>query len=53
MNQYKCITHSIIVIIPTTEKEFHNGKYHQDIEKCVNHIKEFAGCRFVQIGEES
>jgi hypothetical protein len=53
MKRYSCVTHSIIILIPDTKKEFHEGKYHQDIEKCVNHIKEFPDCKFKKLGEES
>ena len=52
MERYRCIVHSIIIKIPNTEKEFHSGTHHQDIEKCVNHHKEFPDCKFKKIGEK-
>ena len=51
MERYRCSTHSIIITIPNTEREFYIGKYHQSIEKCVSHIKEFPDCKFIKIGD--
>ena len=49
MQRFRCTTHSTIITIPNTEREFHIGKYHQSIEKCVSHIKEFRNCKFEEI----
>ena len=38
MKRFSCVTHSIIISIPETDKEFHEGKYHSDIEKYLDQI---------------
>ncbi len=49
MQRFRCNTHSVIISIPNNDREFHIGKYHQDIEYCLNHIKEFPNCKFEEI----
>jgi len=53
MEQYKCIIHSVIIEIPYTEKEFQNGKFHQGIEDCNEHLKQFPNCKFEKVGGSS
>lgn len=51
MKKFKCDLHSIIVNIPYTNNEFYLGKYHDDVEICFNHHKQFPSCKFQEVQE--
>jgi len=46
MQQIACKKHSLLLTIPITNEEFLSGKYHQDIERCQLHHKQYPECRF-------
>lgn len=49
MELVRCPTHDKDFQIPTSEREFFLGKYHQDVENCRLHHEKFPDCRFEEV----
>jgi len=51
MRIIQCNNHKIKFSIPTEEREFLSGKYHDNVKRCHLHHEKFPNCVFEDVQE--